>query len=585
MASASASAPALPPPNPERDAFFGDLHLHSSYSADAFALGTRLDPDTAHKWAKGEEISYLGRKIRRKAALDFLALTDHSEYLGVIPEAADPKGALAGSTWTTSLNDPDPAARFALFRKLVGLAEANNRIDEFEKPELLQSLWKRYSAVADAHNAPGKFTAFVAYEWTSAPGNQNLHRCVIFKGKGPEIPFTSLDSMDPEALWTYLERQRELGLQVVAIPHNGNISNGLMFDGEKTYAGATITKPYAERRMRNEPLFEIVQEKGSSDTHPSLSPRDEFADFETYTTMLGHGPQAKIATGSYLRQAYGVGQQIRERIGANPFKYGIEAGTDNHLAMSSTEEFNFQGAHGNVGERGLAIQSVAEDTPVFNSPGGLTGVWAEQNTRDALFSAIERKETFGTSGVRIKLRFFGGWDLDADLLKQQDWVKQAYRRGVPMGGDLTGRGQAKAPVFVVHALKDPDSGNLDRVQIIKVTTKGGKTTEGVIDVVWSDGRKPDAKTGKLPPVGNTVDLKSGTYTNSIGATELKGTWTDAEFDPSAQVTYYARVVEIPTPRWTTVWAAEAKVPLNPKVPATLQERAWSSPIWYVPEQK
>jgi hypothetical protein len=444
---------------------------------------------------------------------------------------------------------------------------------------------RRYAAVADAHNAPGKFTAFVAYEWTSAPGNQNLHRCVIFKGKGPEIPFTSLDSMDPEALWTYLERQRELGLQVVAIPHNGNISNGLMFDSEKTYAGAPITRAYAERRMRNEPLFEIVQEKGSSDTHPSLSPRDEFADFETYTMMLGQGPQAKIAKGSYLRQAYGVGQQIRERIGVNPFKYGIEAGTDNHLAMSSTEEFNFQGPHGGTAERGQAIQSVAEGTPVFNSPGGLTGIWAEQNTRDALFSAIERKETFGTSGVRIKLRFFGGWDLDADLLKQQDWVKQAYRRGVPMGSDLTGRGQAKAPVFVVNALKDPDSGNLDRIQIIKVATKGGKSTERVIDVVWSGDRKTDPKTGKLPPVGSTVDLKTGTYTNTIGAAELKGTWTDQEFDPSAQVTYYARVVEIPTPRWTTIWAVEAKVPLNPKVPATLQERAWTSPIWYVPEQK
>jgi hypothetical protein len=439
--------------------------------------------------------------------------------------------------------------------------------------------------VADAHNAPGKFTAFVAYEWTSAPGNQNLHRCVIFKGKGPEIPFTSLDSMDPEALWTYLERQRELGLQVVAIPHNGNISNGLMFDGQKTYAGAPITRAYAERRMLNEPLFEIVQEKGSSETHPLLSPSDSFADFETYTMMLGQGPTAKFAKGSYLRQAYGVGQQLRERIGVNPFKYGIEAGTDNHLGLSSTEEFNFQGPNGSITTRGPAIQSVAEGTPVYNSPGGLTGVWAEQNTRDALFSALQRKETFGTSGVRLKVRFFGGWELDSGLIRQRDWVRQAYQRGVPMGGDLPARGQARAPTFVVHALKDPDSGNLDRIQIVKVATRAGRTVERVIDVVWSGDRKPDPRTGHVPPVGSTVELAKATYTNTIGAVELIGTWTDPDFDPLAQVTYYARVLEIPTPRWTTYWAAEAGVPLNPKVPATLQERAWTSPIWYTPDAR
>ena len=581
---AALTVAALPPPNPERNAYFGDLHLHSSYSADAFALGTRLDPEAAHKWAKGEEINYLGRKIRRKAPLDFLALTDHAEYLGVMPEAANPHGLLAGSSWTAALNDPDPAARFALFRKLVAMADANKRIDEFEKPEMLKSVWNRYTAVANAYNVPGKFTAFVAFEWTSAPGNQNLHRCVIFKGKGPELPFTSLDSVDPEALWTYLDRQRKLGLQVVAIPHNGNISNGLMFDGEKTYAGATITRAYAERRMRNEPLFEIVQEKGSSDTHPSLSPNDELADFETYTMMLGQGQTAKFAKGSYLRQAYGVGQEISARIGANPFKYGIEAGTDNHNAMSSTEEFNFQGPNGRITDRAPAIQSVAEGTPVFNSPGGLTGVWAEQNTREAIFSAIQRKETYGTSGVRIKVRFFGGWDFDPAMLKQQGWVKQAYQRGVPMGGDLPSRAQAKAPTFIVHAIKDPDSGNLDRIQIIKVSTKNGKSSERVIDVVWSGNRKPDAKTGKLPPVGNTVDVKNASYANTIGAVELKGSWTDRDFDPAAHVTYYARVVEIPTPRWTTVWAAAAKVALNPKVPAILQERAWTSPIWYTPKQ-
>jgi len=582
---ASSAGDSLPPPNHERNAYFGDLHLHSNYSADAFALGTRMGPDEAHRWARGEELDYVGRKIRRKHALDFLALTDHAEYLAMIPEAARPQGALAGSSWSQALNDPDQAARFALFRKLVKMAEENVRIEEFEKPELQQTLWQRYAAVADAHNAPGTFTAFVAFEWTSAPGNQNLHRCVIFKDKGPQVPFTSLDSQDPEALWTYLEHQRTLGLDVVAIPHNGNISNGLMFDAARTNAGGAITPEYAQRRMRNEPLFEIVQEKGSSETHPTLSPGDNFADFETYTMLLAQSGTAKIATGSYLRQAYGVGQQIRERIGVNPFKYGIEAGTDNHAGMSSTEEFNFQGPHGGTTNRAAAIQSVAEGTPVFNSPGGLTGVWAEQNTRAAIFSALERKETFGTSGNRIKVRFFGGWDFDADLPKAADWVSHAYRRGVPMGSDLPARGQARAPTFMFHAVKDPDSGNLDRIQIVKVATRAGRTVERVIDVVWSGNRKPDRRTGRVPPVGSTVDLAKATYTNTIGAVELIGTWTDPDFDPLAQVTYYARVLEIPTPRWTTYWAVEAGVPLNPKVPATLQERAWTSPIWYAPDAR
>jgi hypothetical protein len=579
---APAAVPAVPPPNPERNAYFGDLHLHSGYSADAFALGTRLTPEDAFNWARGKPLEYGGRTIQRKAPLDFLALTDHAEYLGVIPEAADPNGLYAGSEWTRALNDPDPAARFALFRKLVGLADANVRLPEFEKPELLRSLWQRYAAEADRQNEPGTFTAFVAFEWTSAPGNQNLHRCVIFRGKGPEMPFTSLDSQDPEALWTYLEAQRRAGLQVVAIPHNGNISNGLMFDAAKTYAGAPITRAYAERRMANEPLFEIVQEKGSSDTHPTLSPDDEFAAFEIYPFLLGQKGVAKFARGSYLRQAYGVGQEIAEQIGVNPFKYGIEAGTDNHAGMSSTEEFNFQGPNGNSIDRRAAIQQVTEGTPVYNSPGGLTGIWAEQNTRESLYDALVRRETFGTSGGRIRVRLFASFDYPADLTTRDAWVREAYATGVPMGGDLPGTAGGRKPTFAIHAVKDPDSGNLDRVQMIKVSTKRGRSSEHVIDVLWSGDRAVDRRTGKLPAVGSTLDLANATYTNDIGAIELHGTWTDDAFDPEAQATYYVRVLEIPTPRWTTHWSVETGQPLNPKVPAMLQERAWSSPIWYVP---
>ncbi|RPH44486.1 MAG: DUF3604 domain-containing protein [Burkholderiales bacterium] len=579
--SARPAAPARPAPNPDRSAYFGDLHLHSSWSADAFALATRLSPEDAHRWARGDTLQYRGNAIRRKAPLDFLALTDHSEYLGVIPEAADPNGAFAGTDWNRQLNDPNPMARFALFRKLVQMAGANQRIDEFEDPKMLRSVWQRYAAVADRFDDPGRFTAFVAFEWTSAPGNLNLHRCVIFRGAGPALPFTSLDSQDPEKLWNWLDLERAQGRPVIAIPHNGNISGGRMFDAQKTASGAPITRAWAERRMANEPLFEMVQEKGSSDTHPTLSPNDEFADFETYNFLLGTRTVGEFRTGSYLRQAYGVGQEIAERIGANPFRYGIEAGTDNHAGMSSTEEFNFQGPHGNVGDRRAAVQSTADDAPVFNSPGGLTGVWAEENTRAALFDAMQRKETFGTSGVRIRVRFFGGWSLPSDLTSRPDWVRQAYASGVPMGGDLPARpAGAKAPTFAIHAVKDPDSGNLDRVQVIKVSTRDGRSTEQVFDALWSGARRPDPKTGKLPDVGSTVDVARASYTNTIGSVELIGTWTDPSFDEKAQATYYLRVLEIPTPRWSTHWAVESGVTPPPNVPATLRERAWTSPIWY-----
>ncbi len=574
--------------NPLKDCFFGDLHLHSSYSVDAFAMGARMTPEDAYHWAEGKPLTFLGKQIQRKAPLDFLALTDHGEYLGIMPEAADPKGQLSETEWGKALIDTNPSAKTALFRKIVQTAAANKRITEFEKPELIKSVWNNYTAIADANNIPGKFTAFVAYEWTSAPGNQNMHRCIIFKGKGPEIPFTTLDSQDPEMLWDYLDHERSLGHEVVAIPHNGNISNGLMFDAAKTFAGKPIDKAYAQRRMANEPLFEMIQEKGASETHPKLSPNDEFANFEIYRFMLGSSLLTtripKFETGSYIRQAYGKGQEINEKIGANPFKFGIEAGTDNHAGMSSTEEFNFQGQNGiTINDRLEALQTKGDGAPdAFTTPGGLTGVWAESNTREAIFSAFQRKETFGTSGGRIKVRFFAGWDFPKDLTSKEGWVKQAYASGVPMGSDLLPSLNSKVPTFAIHAIKDPESGNLDRAQIIKVITKNGKSIEKVIDVLWSGDRKRDTKTGKVPAVGNTVDGSKATYTNTIGAAELIGTWTDNGFDPSAQVTYYVRVLEIPTPRWSTYWAHQEGIKLNPDLPVFIQERAWTSPVWYVP---
>jgi uncharacterized protein DUF3604 len=579
--------------NPLKNCYFGDLHLHTALSADANFFGATLFPEDAYKFAMGEEVEYLGQKVKRIAPLDFLAVTDHSEYLGAIVAVRDPKGPYAGTELNkqyTSKDQKDVAKSFGDFIKDMS---ANKPNPELNKPEVIKSAWQRVINAANTYNKPGKFTALVGYEWTSAPNNennhtQNLHRCVIFKGdKVPNVPFSSFDSQDPEMLWTYLENARKTGSDVLAVPHNANVSNGLMFD-TKTLSGHPLTREYAERRMTNEPLTEMVQGKGQSETHPTISPNDEFANYELWEILLSSNERAKFKTGSYIRQAYGTGQELQEKLGANPFKYGLEGGTDYHSALSSSEENNYPGSHGT--QDNLAVdykkvltagESVGGEPVTRLSAAGLTGVWAESNTRDAIFDALKRKECFATSGPRIKVRMFAGWSYDAQMLKKDDWVKQAYAGGVPMGTDLpAGKGK---PRFLLQAIKDPNSGNLDRVQIIKVTTKNGKSTEKIYDVIWSGDRKPDAK-GKLPSVGNTVDVKSATYTNNIGAAELIGFWEDNDFDPQSYVTYYARVIEIPTPRWSTYLAAKHNLPLSKIVPTTIQERACTSPVWYTPSK-
>ncbi len=576
---------AAPAANSLKNAYFGDLHLHTGYSMDAFAMNTRTTPEDSYRYAMGETVEYMGKPQKRIAPLDFLAVTDHSEYLGVVRDTIDPNGPFAKSEWYTTMTSKDPAVSAAAFHKLIGSTVTNKPLPEFSDPALLRSAWARYAAIADKYNKPGQFTAFVGFEWTSAPDFQNLHRCVIFADRGPDLPFTAFDSLDPEELWRYLEQQRKQGLEVIAVPHNGNASNGLMFNTHDM-SGKPLTRDYAERRMANEPLAEIIQGKGQSDTSPSLSPTDEFANFEMWTYLIGTDTKAKSATGSYMRQAYGVGQELQETLGVNPFKYGIEAGTDFHSGISSTEASNYPGSHGNQDNDPktviTATTSISGEPPTTVGSGGLTGVWAEENTRKALFAAMKRKETFGTSGVRIKVRMFAGWDYPRDMTQKADWVKAAYDGGVPMGGDLPARTGATGPTFAVHAVKDPNSGNLDRIQIIKIATKGGKSEERVFDVVWSGDRKIDPKTGKVPLIGNTVDVKTATYTNSIGSTELIGEWMDPAFDPDASATYYARVLEIPTPRWSTYWAAKLGLPPNPNVAETVQQRAWTSPIWYTP---
>jgi len=579
--------------NPLKDCFFGDLHLHTSLSPDANFMNTTSLPEDSYRYAMGEEVDYLGNKIKRNTPLDFLAVTDHAEYLGAIAAIKDPKGSFVGTDLYKQLSSTDQkdiAKAYADF--MVGVI--NNKPDpKFNNESAIKSAWQHVINAANTYYKPGRFTTLVGFEWTSMPPNankhsQNLHRCVIFKGsKVPDKPFSAFDSDDPENLWAWLENARKSGDDAIAVPHNGNVSNQLMFD-TKTLSGKPLTKEYAITRMNNEPLTEIVQGKGQSETHPALSPTDEFASFELVETLLASPEKAKFKTGSYIRQAYGVGQELQEKLGVNPFKYGLEAGTDYHSGFSSTEENNYHGSHAsqdNIEKDYKSILSATEsiggEPPTKIGAAGLTGVWAESNTRDAIFNALKRKECFGTSGNRIKVRMFASWNFNKDIIKQNDWVKQAYASGVPMGADLPANSNSSKPKFLVQASKDPNAANLDRIQIIKVSTKNGKSAEKIYDVVWSGERKVGSN-GKLAPVGNTVDIKTATYTNTIGSAELIGYWEDTEFDPGAYATYYARVLEIPTPRWTTYQAVKHNVALSKTVPAIIQERAWTSPVWYTP---
>ncbi|MDB5968044.1 MAG: hypothetical protein JWQ90_494 [Hydrocarboniphaga sp.] len=579
----------------ERQAYFGDLHLHTAMSMDAYASRTNTLPEDSYRYARGEEIDYIGQKIRRKAALDFLAVTDHSEYLGAARIADDPKGPLARFGIHQIMNDTT-LSFFDRFRK-VGAAfgkgftsDSGTPAPELVNDEFVHSNWQRQIDAAEKYYQPGKFTTFAAYEWTSMPAGANLHRNVIFRGpKYPQRPFSTLDSVKPEDLWTYMDHQRALGVEVMDLPHNSNVSDGRMFTFEDS-AGAPISRAYAEQRIRNEPLVEITQHKGTSETNPVLSPADEFASYELMEFLLGQPRRSKL-DGSYVRQALGRGLEIEARVGVNPYKLGFVGASDFHSGASSSEEFNFSGAFG-VGDSQLDAkrwlnepidpQQPSGAMMVLGSAAGVTGVWAEQNTREAIFDALRRREVFATTGPRIQLRLFAGWSYPKDLVKKPGWAAKAYAGGVPMGADLAPKAGAKAPSVAVQALKDPDSGNLDRIQIVKVWLKDGKTQEKVFDIAWAGERAVDATTGKLPVVGSTVDVKAAKYTNSIGAAELATVWSDPEFDAAAPAVYYARVLEIPTPRWTTYLAVKNGLPLPQLVPPAIQERAWSSPVFYRP---
>jgi hypothetical protein len=577
-------------PDPaDRQLYFGEQHLHSQWSPDAYATGTRQTPEDAYRYAQGEEItlSTTGEKIEKATPYDFVALTDHAEYLGVFPQLADSNGPFAGNPLATLINSPNQAdqnkgAAEVIASITLGVPEGD--FVDFVSPEIIQSNWKNHVAIANKYNDPGKFTALIAFEWTSIPNSQNLHRNVFFRDDvGPEVPYSSFDSVDPEDLWTYLEIQRNAGHETFAIPHNGNVSNGLMY-APTDYRGDPIDARYAQRRALNEPATEMIQVKGSSDTHPLLSPNDEFADFEQFPDLIGTDIVSKIKYG-YVRQALTDGLLHEQNLGTNPFKYGIVSGADVHSGYSGNEEFNWHGAHGGTDD--TPAKRLSEARTASGEPGyvvgsaGATAVWADENTRAGIFDAIRRKETYGTSGTLIRLRFFGGWAYPDNIIQGGDYASHAYQGGVPMGGDLPTRpASAGAPRFIVWALKDPQSGNLDRIQIIKGWVDQGLPQEKIYDVALSDGRQVDPNSGYVVPVGNTVDASAATYTNDIGDTELAVVWEDPDFDPSLSAVYYVRVLEIPTPRWSTYDNVRSGIPLPDGVPLSIQERAWSSPIWY-----
>ncbi len=585
-------------PNPLKNVYFGEEHMHTENSFDAFTIGSTTWEE-AYRYGMGEEIelSTTKQKMKRRTPYDFVAITDHAEYYGVLKDLGNPDSPLSKSAFAKGFSEgmKDPSSGGARYiTELIGTLLANEPMEEYVTSELLVNNWANFVATADRFNKPGEFTALYAYEWTSIPNGQNMHRNVFFREKVPTVPFSSFDSQFPDDLWIYMEIQRNAGIDTFAIPHNSNVSDGWMFSpnmptevSAKGFQGVPMDARYARRQQLNEPLFEIAQIKGSSATHPLLSPNDEFADFELYDGMVNIPLPSQVKHGFY-RQALGDGFRLEKELGYNPYKMGVVAGSDAHSGYQGNEEFNFQGGH-----------SVLDDTPQkrlnpnvttsgvrgpIPSSAATTAVWAEENTRAAIFDAMKSKETYGTSGTLIRLRFFGGWSYPANLTADPDFVERAYIDGVPMGNDLSSKPSgAQAPTFAVWALKDPESGNLDRIQIIKVylSPRLGRSVEKIYDVALADGRTV-ADDGSVDPVGNSVNLTTATYTNDIGDSQLAAVWTDPDFDPTQPAAYYVRVLEIPTPRWSTYDSVRNNLPLTDIVPPTIQERAWSSPIWYTP---
>ena len=574
----------------EQRALFGELHVHTMNSPDAFMLNVRTSPDDAYRFALGESIEHVsGVQIQLREPLDFVAITDHSEYMGILPRLFDEDSELSRLSLARRLATEDPEERqHALLDVLMSLGN-NQPIESLVDPELRSSIWRDYVRLAEQYNRPGEFTALVGYEWTSSGGMDeiNLHRNVIFRSeKVPEQPFSSFDSPEPRKLWEWLDAQREAGIEALAISHNSNLSNGLMFPAEKAFGGEPIDAEYAELRQRNEPLVEIAQIKGTSETHPLLSTNDEWASFELLEDLLGGRGTIGQPKGSYARDAWLTGLQMEEEQGFNPYRFGVIAASDSHNSGSQVEEDNYHGKIGNADGTPETRRggSFINKQHIRYSSSGLAGVWAPENTREEIYDALARREVFGTSGPRIQVRFFAGAEWPENLLEQHDWVAQAQAGGVPMGGDMSGADVPDTgPEFLLWAVKDPSSAWLQRLQVVKGWIENGETREQVFDVACSDGLSPDPNTHRCPDNGATVDLKTCDYDRHRGDGQLATRWRDPDFKADQRAFYYVRVLENPTCRWSTWDSLRTGLPLPEDVPPTLQERAWSSPIWYRPQ--
>ena len=583
---------------------FGDTHLHTSFSMDAGAFGARLGPADAYRFAKGEEVmASSGQPAKLSRPLDFLVVSDHSDNMGFFPQL------LAGNP--AMLSDPTGRRWYDMIQSGHGADAAIEIIVAFSQgtfPAALASLpgtpayesaWRETIKAAEEANDPGRFTAFIGYEWTSNTGGNNLHRNVIFRDGSARAslvePFTvvqPLGSDNPRDLWKWMEAyESKTGGSVLAIAHNGNLSNGRMFPIIESFTGKPIDREYAETRAKWERLYEATQIKGDGETHPYLSPNDEFANFERWdkgNLDLSELKKPEMLEYEYARSALKLGLKLESELGVNPYKFGMIGSTDAHTGLAAVEEDNFFGKTSSSEpspDRANHPFVKTEKAVIMGwetTASGYAAVWASENTREAIFDAMQRRETYATTGPRMLVRFFGGYDFTPADANTRSPAVIGYTKGVPMGGDLEAAPAGKVPSFLVAALKDPIGANLDRYQIVKgwVDAKG-EMQEKVYDVAWSGDRKPGAD-GKVPSVGSTVDVANATWTNTIGAPELIAVWTDPDFDPTQRAFYYGRVLEIPTPRWTAYDAEYFNVKMAPEVPMQMQERAYTSPIWYSP---
>jgi len=580
--------------------FWGDTHLHTAYSTDAGMIGNVLGPEEAYRFARGEAVvASSGQRARLQRPLDFLVVADHAENLGLASMIAESNPELLRTEFGRKIHglvhDGDPWAAYALWGGYM-----SRREDPLDDDALTRSIWERITGFAEEFNQPGVFTAFIGFEWTSSPGGNNLHRNVIFRGDKERadrvLPFSNYDSTDPEDLWRWMAQAEETtGDRLLALAHNGNLSNGLMFD-DVTMSGEPLDRSYAERRMRWEPIYEVTQMKGDGETHPSLSPNDEFADYGTWDRgSFGAAKDPGMIDREYAREALKRGLAYEAELGANPFKFGMVGSTDSHTSLATTQEDNYFGK-ATPAEPGAKGRYEEKITGVTEAPdgrdysirhyqtlsAGLAAVWATENTREALFDAMRRKEVYATTGTRMTVRVFAGWDFTADEVQRPDFARTGYTRGVPMGGELASAPTGASPTLVVRALRDPDGANLDRIQVVKGwLADDGSTREKVYDIAWSGDRRPGAD-GRLPPVGNTV--QGARYANTIGEALLMGFWRDPDFDPSERAFYYVRVLEIPTPTWLAYDKAffGDRVELPEDAVLVHQERAYTSPIWYTP---